>query len=106
MELNLKNTDISKKLSLLPLYDKYNLPLIEIQGRATRFSEGVPLQKQKINEMGEIELLPNLGIMDFLSNTITQFVIVAIVIIIALLLMKSLLIKLFTDWKTSRRSEN
>lgn len=100
--LNLNVTEINNKLSLLPLYDKYNLEFIEIKGKATRFGRDIPLQRVKINEMGEISVIPNFGIMDFFSNTITKFVIFAIIIIAALFLMKSLLIELFTDWKASR----
>lgn len=102
-ELNLNFTEINNKLSLLPLHDKYSLKLIESMGKAKRFSEDVTLQRVKIDEMGEISLMPDFGIMDFLTNTITLFVIFAIVTIIALLVMKSLIIKLFTEWKTSKK---
>lgn len=98
-ELNLANTDENKRLSLLPLWDKYNLHFIESRGQVTRFQRSVPLQREKIDKIDTVSLLPNFGISDFFSSMITQFVIFSIVLIVALLLMKSLLIKLFTDWK-------
>lgn len=98
-ELNLANTDENKRLSLLPLWDKYNVQFIEAKEKVTRIRKSIPLQKAKIDKIDNVSLLPNFGLYDFFSNAITQFVILCIVLVIVLPLMKSMLIKLFTNWK-------
>lgn len=101
-ELHLNDTDVYKRLSLLPMHDKYNLQFIETMGKAKRFAEQIPLQREKISNIGDlsnISLWPNLGFFDFLSSKITQFVIIAVIALVGLFFSKALLIKIITDWK-------
>lgn len=95
-EINLFNaTDSYKKLSYIPLYDKYNLQLIECKKRVTRFKKDVELQEENINK---ISTSPSFGIYDFFNDTIVQILIFGSAIILILLIMKSLLMKLLTNW--------
>lgn len=101
VKLNLSNTGESKKLSYLPLWDKYNLQFIESKGKVTRFKHAVLAQRENLDK---IPLIPNFSFSDFFNNTFVQITIFAITIALGLLIFKSLVIKLLTNWKFSSRS--
>lgn len=94
-ELNMFNTsDGYKKLSYLPLLDKYNLQFIESKAKATRIADEIHLQEKKINKTSTSF---STVIYDFLNNTIIQFLIFGITAILGTLAIKELLIKLLTE---------
>lgn len=96
-ELNgFNTTDGYKKLSYLPLWDKYNLQFIESKTKATRLVQATDLQENKLENSSTS---PFSAIFDFFNNTIIQILILGVAIILIVLIMKTLLIKLLTEWK-------
>lgn len=70
-KINLYNAiDGHKKLSYLPLYDKYNLQFIETKGKATRFEKTTKLYEVEIFETSR-----NFEIYDFFNKTFVQILI-------------------------------
>lgn len=92
-ELDLTDVNENKRLSLLPMWNKNNLHLIETKNLVNRLQEAIPLEK------GKLSTSDGFGLYDYFSNTFIQILIVATIAIILLLLIKLLLIKLITNWK-------
>lgn len=97
--------EMNKKLSLLPLWNKYKLQLIESKIKIKRIKKSIPLRKENVDKIQTSttfsNFLPNFdfGITNFFSNAINQFLFFAITIIVAMLVIKTMVIKLLTDWK-------
>lgn len=98
-EINFSNMSEDKKVSFLPLYDKYKLQLIESKEKAIRFKKSIPLKREKIEDITITDLTPDFGLYNFLSNSITQYLIYGIAIILILMIVKALTMKLLTKWK-------
>lgn len=97
--LNLTNTVGNEKLSYLSLWDKYSLQFIENRGRVTRFKEAVFTQRVDIDK---VSFSSNFGILEFFKNKIVKYITLGIIFIaiaiLGFILIKKLLIKLFTEW--------
>lgn len=101
-ELNLSNEDFSKKLSFLPLWDKYNIHFMKSKGRVIRYREAEFEQEDKLNkDSSSIDF----GILNFFKNTIVQYLLygffILLIAILALMVIKTLLIRLVSKWKTT-----
>lgn len=91
-ELNLFNTtEGHKKLSYLPLWDKYGHQFIEAKGKFTRLEEASELQSIKINEDSTS---PASRIFDFLHTAMTYILIFGISFVLIMMIINLLL----TTW--------
>lgn len=101
-KIELPTTQNQELLSTIPLWDKYETQFIENKGKVIRIKKDIPLQKQKIENLYVnstlSDLLPGFNLKDILTNKLTIILVSAFVILLSLLIMKSMIIKLITNW--------
>lgn len=105
-KINLEG-QINELLTIIPLWNKYELQFIEPKGRMKRIKKEVPLQREKIENTSSNSSLINI-IPDFKGMAMNMGFIIAIsiiagfLIILSLFLMKALIMKLLTDCSTKQ----
>lgn len=103
-ELNLANGNENKKLSYLPLWDKYNIQFMESRKRVIRIRNAIFSQEEKLDE---ISGSTGFGVLNFFKISIEQYLvyglIILLLVILTLMVVKALLIKLLTDWRKNTR---
>lgn len=100
--IDLSNKQNYELLTTISLWNKYEIQFIENQKKVKRIKKDIPLQRQK-NENLYInstlsDLLPSFDIKDILINKISIILISVFTILLSLLVMKSMIIKLVTNW--------
>lgn len=106
MYANLSLPEINKQLSLLPLWHKYELQLIDTGEKMKRIQKSILLQRKNIDNMkvNNNSLLFNIfsgigSIGSYLENKFIQLLIFAVILIFLALICKTLLMKFLTKWK-------
>lgn len=101
-KIDLSNIQSNEFLSTIPLWDKYEIQFIEAKAKVKRIEKNIPLQRQKIDETSFnstfSSLLPDFGIKELINNKTTLFLTAGFAILLSLLAMKSLIIRLVTNW--------